>query len=115
MTRLDAIIVLTTWPAASDPAAVAATLVEERLAACVSILPEMESVYSWQGSIVRDRERQIVIKTAAGRLEALYRRMIELHPYDVPEWLVLPVESGSEAYLSWLALATDSVPAPPQS
>lgn len=115
MTRPDAIVVLTTWPAASDPAEAAATLVDERLAACVSILPEMDSVYSWQGSIVRDRERQVVIKTTAARLEALQRRMIELHPYDVPEWLVLAAEGASDPYMSWLAQATDSVPASPQS
>lgn len=109
------IIVLTTWPAAGDAAALAATLVTERLAACVNVLPEMESVYWWRGTIEHDRERQILMKTTTARLEALERRVAELHPYDVPEFLVLPLTGGSAAYLEWLRSSTETPPAAPQS
>jgi periplasmic divalent cation tolerance protein len=109
------IIVLTTWPAATDPSALAATLVAERLAACVNVLPEMASVYAWRGAVERDRERQILMKTTTARLEALQRRLTELHPYEVPEFLVLPLAGGSRAYLEWLHSATETPPAAPQS
>lgn len=109
------IIVLTTWPAVSDPAALARTLVGERLAACVNILPEMDSIYSWRGAIERDRERQVLMKTTTARLHALERRVAELHPYEVPEFLVLPLAGGSAAYLEWLRASTETAPAPPQS
>ena len=97
------IIVLTTYPIDTDADSLAATLVEERLAACVNILPPMRSVYRWKDAIERADERQIVIKTTKARLTALEARIRTLHPYDVPEFVVLPIESGSTDYLSWLA------------
>ena len=75
----------------------------EGLAACVSVLPPMRSVYRWQGAVEAAGERQLVIKTTAARLDELERRLLELHPYDVPEFVVIPITSGSAAYLSWLA------------
>ncbi|HSK10804.1 MAG TPA: divalent-cation tolerance protein CutA [Vicinamibacterales bacterium] len=104
----DPVLVLTTWPAASDPGPFATTLVAERLAACVNLLPEMESVYRWQGAVERERERQVLIKTTADRLEALGARLTELHPYQVPELLVLPVSTGSEPYLGWVRESTSA-------
>ncbi len=115
MDRAAPIIVLTTWPAAGDAAALAATLVGERLAACVNVLPEMDSVYPWRGAIERDRERQVLMKTTTARLEALERRLAELHPYEVPEFLVLPLAGGSTGYLDWLRSSTETPPSPPQS
>lgn len=102
----DFAIVLTTFPADRDPAALARTLVQERLAACVSLLPPMSSIYRWQGAIETADERQLVIKTTAGRVEALQRRVAELHPYDVPEILVIPVSEASAAYAAWLEEST---------
>ena len=96
------VIVLTTLGADADAAALAETLVTERLAACVNVLPVMTSVYRWKEKIERDREQQIVIKTTADRLEALEARLLALHPYDVPEFLIVPVESASAAYRDWL-------------
>ena len=78
----------------------------KRLAACVNILPEMQSVYWWKDKLERERERQIVIKTTAIRLDQLQARICELHPYEVPELLVLRVDGGDEAYLNWLSQAT---------
>lgn len=107
MDNPEYVIVLTTLPPGHDAAAFARALVEERLAACVNIQAEMESVYRWQGRIEQDRERQVVIKTRAARIDALLGRVEELHPYDVPELLVIPVLAGSERYLSWVSVATE--------
>jgi periplasmic divalent cation tolerance protein len=98
-----AIIVLTTIGTAGDAETLARTLVTERLAACVNLLPEMQSVYQWKGELTVDGERQLIIKTTEGRLEALRTRLQQLHPYDVPEFLVIPVTEGSPEYLQWLA------------
>ena len=97
-----AVVVLTTLGADADAAALARTLVDERLAACVNVLPVMLSVYRWKGAVEQDREQQLVIKTAPDRLSALEARVRELHPYELPEFLVLSA-SGSRAYLDWLA------------
>jgi periplasmic divalent cation tolerance protein len=96
------VIVLTTLGAQTDAAAFARVLVDERLAACVNILHVMTSVYRWKGTIEEDREQQLVIKTTSDRVEALEARFHELHPYDVPEFLVIAVIGGSPAYLEWL-------------
>ena len=77
-------------------------MVEERLAACVNLLPAMTSLYRWEGQVEEATERQLVIKTTAGAVNALQERLADLHPYDVPEFLVLPVADGSDSYLSWL-------------
>jgi periplasmic divalent cation tolerance protein len=94
-------IVLTTLGADADAAALARTLVDERLAACVNILPVMTSIYRWQGKVEQDREQQVVIKTSSDRVAALQARLRQLHPYELPEFLVLDA-SGSEAYLEWV-------------
>jgi periplasmic divalent cation tolerance protein len=96
------VIVLVTVPENFDAAAMARTLVEERLAACVNVLPPMTSVYRWEGQVEDATERQVVIKTARGILHLLQERLHDLHPYDVPEFLVLDVADGSDRYLSWL-------------
>jgi periplasmic divalent cation tolerance protein len=98
-----AVIVLTTLPVSIDPAAFARPLVEERLAACVNVLPAMTSFYRWEGRIEEDAERQVILKTTRDRLAALDARIRALHPYEVPELLVLEVSGGSTAYLDWLA------------
>jgi periplasmic divalent cation tolerance protein len=97
------VIVLTTFPADGDAAALARTLVDERLAACVNVLPPMQSIYRWEGQVEAATERQLVIKTTAARVEELKARLDSLHPYDVPEFLVLPVSGGSDGYLRWLS------------
>jgi periplasmic divalent cation tolerance protein len=94
-------IVLTTLGADADAAAIARTLIDERLAACVNILPPMTSVYRWQGKVEQDREQQMVIKTGSDRVADLQVRLRQLHPYELPEFLVLDA-TGSEAYLAWV-------------
>ena len=97
------VIALTTLPAEGDAEQLAQQLVTEKLAACVSILPPMRSVYRWKGAVERADERQLLIKTTAARLTDLEARIHQLHPYDVPEFIVLPITQGSAAYLAWLS------------
>ena len=99
------VLVLTTLGADADAAALARTLVEERLAACVNVLPPMTSVYRWKGQVEQDREQQVILKTTADRVAALEARLAALHPYELPEFLVIPAAGGSEAYLAWIGEA----------
>jgi len=100
------VIVLTTLPADADAGAFAETLVNERLAACVSIGAEMTSVYAWKGAVERARERQLVVKTVQEKVPLVKARLTTLHPYEVPELLVLAVADGGEAYLAWVREST---------
>jgi periplasmic divalent cation tolerance protein len=97
------VLVLTTFPAEGDASAFARTLVDEKLAACVSVLQPMQSTYRWKGEIEQTDERQILIKTTAVNVDVLQLRVKALHPYNTPEFLVFSVNSGSPDYLSWLA------------
>jgi periplasmic divalent cation tolerance protein len=106
------VIVLTTWPSDGDAAAFARTLISERLAACVNVLGEMQSVYTWEGHLEEDAERQIVIKTTAARLVPLWERVRELHPYEIPEFVVLPIVDGNDVYLRWVQEATQDDASP---
>jgi len=100
------VVVLTTLPADADGEAFGRTLVDERLAACVNLLAAMESVYRWEGRVERETERQIIIKTSRDRLATLWDRVRELHPYEVPEFIVLQVADGNDAYLRWIGDST---------
>jgi periplasmic divalent cation tolerance protein len=106
LTNTDLVLVLTTFPADGDSEALARTLVSDRLAACVNILPPMRSIYRWKGAVEDASERQLVIKTTAARVPELQLRLKTLHPYEVPEFLVLPITEGSPDYLSWLTDST---------
>jgi periplasmic divalent cation tolerance protein len=100
------VIVLTTLPAGADVAAFAMTLVEERLAACVSVGGEVRSVYRWKDTVEQDREHQVVMKTVRGMVGPLRTRIATLHPYEVPEFLVIPADDGGDAYLEWVRQST---------
>ncbi len=95
------VIVLTTLAADADAAAIARTLVDERLAACINVLTPMTSYYRWKGAIEEDREQQLVMKTTPERVDALGARLRELHPYELPEFIVLDARA-SEAYGKWV-------------
>ena len=86
----------------------ASALVGENLVACVNILPGLTSVFQWQGRVETEGETLMIIKTARDRSEALASRIAELHPYEVPEVIVLPIESGLPAYLDWIVQETRS-------
>lgn len=102
----DYVLVLTTLPADVDAAAFAHTLVDARLAACVNVMPVMDSVYRWEGQVSRDGERQLFIKTARLRVAQLWEQVRKLHPYEMPEFIVLPIVDGNDAYLRWVGDST---------
>lgn len=97
------LVVVTTVGASTDATAIARTLVEERLAACVHVLPPMTSVYRWKGQVEEDREQQLVMKTTGACAGALEARLRALHPYELPEFLIVRADGGSDAYLAWVA------------
>ncbi len=97
----DLIIILTTMPDDERADTLARTLVDEGLAACVNVHGSMTSTYRWKGAVERETERQVVIKSTRARLEALEARVRALHPYELPEFVVLSAEA-SEAYAAWV-------------
>ena len=96
---------LTTLGASADAAALARTLVDERLAACVNVLPAMTSIYRWKNVVEEETEQQLVIKTSRDRVGALEARVRELHPYELPEFLVIPADASSP-YGAWIEEST---------
>ena len=101
----DAIIVFMTASNGEEAARLADMLVGAHLAACVQILPEMESVYRWQGKIERAPEILLLAKTTRSKFEELEREVRALHSYDTPEIIAVPVVAGSASYLEWLSKA----------
>lgn len=83
----------------------ALALVEERLAACVNLIPGLRSIYRWNGDVLDEPETLLVIKTTVEQTQALARRLVELHPYQMPELLSLTPEAGLPAYLAWIQTA----------
>ena len=96
-------IVLCTFPDGDQASAIARTLVEEQLAACVNLLPQVRSIYRWQGQACDDREQLAIVKTTEARFAALRDRLVALHPYDCPEVLGVTVKDGHPGYLAWVA------------
>ena len=95
----DCVVVWTTISRMADGHKLASMLVSERLAACVNVLALMESVYRWKGDVESEQERQLIMKTTIQRVPALKARLFELHDYEVPEFIVMPVVDGSERVL----------------
>ncbi len=102
----DCVLVWTTIGKTADGRDMASILVTERLAACVNVMPEMESFYRWKGQVETDHERQLIMKTTTGRVAALKARVHDLHDYEVPEFIVIPIVGGSDAYLNWIREST---------
>jgi periplasmic divalent cation tolerance protein len=100
------VFLLTTLGADTDAAAFARTLVDENLAACVSVLPLMSSVYRWRGAIEEAREQQLLIKTTLTRIDDLRDRFRTLHPYELPEFVVLQPVDASRMYAAWVVEST---------
>ena len=98
-----AVLVYTTWPSVVEAEQAGRQIVERRLAACVNILPGMISHYWWQGKIESSAEVLIIFKAAKSKLKALEKLIVAQHPYDMPEFLALPLAAGNGRYLAWLA------------
>jgi periplasmic divalent cation tolerance protein len=101
-TSSNALVVLCTCPDLALAEQLAGGLVEAGLAACVNILPQIRSIYRWDGKLQNDLEVLLIVKTTGAAYPGLERWLLENHPYDVPEVLALPVTAGADAYLSWL-------------
>ena len=99
---MDKIVVLITAPAEEDAAKMARALVDGRLAACVNIVRGVRSIYRWKGEVCDEPECLMVVKTVSENFEALKSRVREMHPYEVPEIIALPVVKGLGAYLEWV-------------
>ncbi|HTP52670.1 MAG TPA: divalent-cation tolerance protein CutA [Anaeromyxobacteraceae bacterium] len=99
----EAVVVLVTAPSPEAAASIARALVEERLVACGNVLPGIRSIYRWEGAISDEPEALLLLKTERHLVGALKERLPSLHPYQVPELLVLGVEDGLGPYLAWIA------------
>jgi periplasmic divalent cation tolerance protein len=102
----DVVLILSTIPDSDEGEALARTLVEERLAACVNVLAPMTSWYRWRGSTERSAERQVIIKTTRARVAAVRARLAQLHSYELPEFIVVDAAGGSPEYLDWVRSET---------
>lgn len=106
----DVLIVYCTFPAPGadgDKALdIARALVDDKLVACVNLIPQVRSIYSWQGQVCDDQETLAIIKTTAARFEALRARILDLHPYECPEIIAVPLSAGHPDYLAWVRSMT---------
>jgi len=98
----QALVVLTTLASREDARALVQSLVEDRLVACGTLLPDATSIYRWEGAVREESEVVVLLKTDASRWEALSEAIQQRHPYTVPELLALPVARGLDRYLSWV-------------
>ena len=101
------IVALSTAPDEASARALAVALLEERLATCVNRLPGLQSMYFWDGSLQDELEILLIIKTTAGRLADVEARLKALHPYELPEFVALPVMGGNERYLDWVRMGVE--------
>ncbi|KAI6173441.1 hypothetical protein M3Y98_01081800 [Aphelenchoides besseyi] len=104
-------VVYVTVPSKEVGKSIAREIVQLKLAACVNIVPTVTSIYEWESKLQEDEEALLIIKTKTDHLERLKDAIIEKHPYDVPEFISMPIESGSGAYLKWIQdQITSSIP-----
>ena len=101
-------LVLTTTGSQEEARTIARELIERRLAACVNIIPKVESIYRWEGAVEQAEECLLAVKTQNALFESLRDAIIELHSYEVPEVISLQIDDGSAGYLQWLSEATKS-------
>ncbi len=100
---METLLVITNCPDEATANAIALTVIEEKLAACVNILPRVQSIYRWQGKVESTYEIPLFFKSTAAGYPALESRIKALHPYDIPEIIALPISHGLPAYLNWVA------------
>ena len=103
---MSELIVFVTVPSGEDASRIGESLVSERLAACVNVVPGIESIYRWQGKVTRDAEWLLMIKTTDERFEEMEQRVKALHAYSTPEVIAFKISRGSDDYLKWLRGST---------
>ena len=106
----EPIVVLMTAPSSAEAERIAEVLVSQQLAACVQILPGLQSIYVWQGKVQRESEVMVLAKTTQNNFAKLEREIHAIHSYETPEIVALPIVAGSEPYLSWLSCSVGSEP-----
>ncbi len=100
------VVIFCTFPDADKARQIGTVLVESQLAACVNITPLVESIYRWEGTVQQENEALGIFKTTQGKLVDFEKMLLKIHPYEVPELIVLPVLAGSAAYLDWVKAET---------
>lgn len=103
MPHTDAVVVLTTVATTDEAVQLVRSLLERRIIACGTILPQARSLYRWEGKIADEAEVVVLLKTRSARIESLEVAFADLHPYKVPELLALPVNAGTQKYLAWIS------------
>lgn len=106
-TRNHAVIILVTAPDAEAASSIGRALVEERLAACVNVIPGLRSIFRWEGAVQEETEVLMLVKARRADVEAISARVRELHPYEVPEVIAAEIAAGLDAYLEWIATETE--------
>ena len=104
--KSEYLVVLTTCPGSISAKKIARELVLENYAACVNVIPGIQSFFSWVGKVDESNEYLLIIKTTADKYEEMERHIIKIHPYDLPELIALPIEKGYDAYLEWISKNT---------
>jgi len=98
----ETVVILVTTPSEQKAVEIARALVEEKLAACGNVVPVVRSIYRWEGKLQDDQEALLILKAPRQRFEELRWRVLQLHPYQVPEIIALPIEAGHDAYIDWI-------------
>jgi periplasmic divalent cation tolerance protein len=106
----NSLVVFVTASSKEEAETIASAMVEERLAACANIVPSVTSIFRWEGKVERESEVLIILKTRRAVFSQLVDRIEELHSYEVPEIIALPIVGGSDAYLEWLKQETEPLP-----
>lgn len=99
---MDIVLVVINFPNVAVARQIGTALIQEQVAACVNLIPNIESIYLWEGKVEHENEVAALVKTTAESYECLQARVLDLHPYENPELLLLPIEGGSKAYLQWV-------------
>jgi len=99
----EVLLVLSTFPDVEVARRISRQIVDERCAACANIIPQIESIYWWEGKVATGGEALVLFKTSAGRYDALETTLRQLHPYEVPEIIAVPLRAGVPEYLEWVA------------
>ena len=102
----DYCVVLNTCPDMVSAEKIARTLLERKLAACINVLPGIKSFYTWQGALENAQEHMLIIKAPTDTYPALEQAILELHPYELPEIIAVPISAGLSGYLTWITQST---------
>ena len=102
ITKSEVIIVFVTVPGLREGSRISKAILTSRLAACVNVIPGVQSMYQWKGKIVREKEAMLVMKTTRARYQKLEQKIKQLHPYEVPEVIAMPLICGSPQYIGWV-------------